>query len=192
MIKAIIFDFFGVICSDEYWKFVKEDKNMGGKFGHLADDVNIGRLSWQQFMQRVADETGQDVARVKEMYESERINPELVDYIARLHKKYKTALLTNAHADFMRPMITSTGLDKIFNEIVISSEVGIIKPDPRIYEHALSQLGAKAEEAVFIDDSPVRVDGAKAIGMKAIWYQNFGQMKTELEKLLQPSNPTTL
>ena len=184
MIKAIIFDFFGVICSDEYWRFVKEDKFEKGKFHQLADDVNLGTLSWEYFLQRVADETGQNVSAVEKMYNSERINPELVAYIDKLHEKYKTALLTNAHASFIKPLIERTGLKKVFDEVVISSEVGIIKPDPRIYEYVLKLLNVHAEEAVFIDDSPPRVEGAKTTGMQAILYQDFNQMKSDLERLL--------
>lgn len=187
MIKAIVFDFFGVICSDDYWKFVKSDIKISDKFSELANSVNLGKMSWENFLEKVAIETGKTTEEVKKMYETEEINPELVTYIDGLHKKYKTALLTNAHVDFMEPLIVKAGLDRVFDEIVISSKIGIVKPDPRIYVYTINKLGVTPEEAIFIDDSLIRVEGAKTTGMQAIQYKNFEQMKTELEKVLQNS-----
>lgn len=187
MIKAVIFDFFGVICSDDYWRFVKSDIDNSDKFTELANSVNLGKLSWEDFLDRVAKETGKTTEEVKRMYEAERINPEIVAYIDSLHGKYKTALLTNAHEDFMNPLIAKAGLANVFDEIVISSKIGIIKPDPRIYIYTVNKLGVLPQEAVFIDDSMARVEGAKKTGIQTIHYENFEQMKTDLEKVLQNS-----
>jgi epoxide hydrolase-like predicted phosphatase len=188
VIKAVIFDFFGVICSDEYWRFVKEDKNLKGKFHDLADSVNKGDLSWPDFLHKIANETGQPIDEVTRMYASEQINPEVVSYIDQLHKKYKTALLTNAAASFINSLVTKSHLDKVFDEIIISSEIGIIKPDPRIYEYTLDKLGVSAAGAVFIDDTVARVEGAGRLGIRAILYKNFLQMQRELEEILAGSN----
>lgn len=187
MIKAIIFDFFGVLCSEEYWRLVK-DKFDNTTFHNLAKGIHIGSLSWQEFVQKVGVQTGQTASEVQRMYEAQRINLELAAYIDKLHEKYKTALLTNSSAGFIDPLLEKTGLNKTFDSVVVSSSIGIVKPDPRIYEYALEKLGVKAGEAVFVDDSQVRVEGARAIGMKAIPYTNFEQMKTELEKLLAASS----
>jgi epoxide hydrolase-like predicted phosphatase len=184
MIKAVIFDFFGVICSDEYWNFVKEDKNMQGRFGELSDSVNLGRLSWPEFLKTVAEETGRDFEEVKKMYESEHINLQMVTYIHKLRQKYKTALLSNASESFIDELIKKARLDKVFDELIISSRVGIIKPDPRIYKYTLDKLGVEANEAVFIDDSHARVMGAARLGIHTILYENFPEFKKDLEELL--------
>src|SRR5581483_11274539 len=97
MIKAVIFDFFGVICSDEYWHFVKADRNGMSNFHELANSVNLGELTWQDFIHIVAKETGRSPAVVRQLYESEHIHPGVLAYVAQLHTKYKTGLLTNAH-----------------------------------------------------------------------------------------------
>ena len=184
MVKAIIFDFFGVLCSDDYWRFVKAKSDMQGVFRNLSDSVNRGDISWQRFLDEVAAKTGKDVNVVKQMYESEKVNPELAAFIKQLQQNYKTALLTNASSDYIRPLLEKTGLNDVFNEIVISSEVGFIKPDPRIYQQACRLLGVQPAEAVFIDDSPPRTEGAENVGMQAICYKDFEQMKRELEQIL--------
>lgn len=184
MIKAIIFDFFGVICSDEYWTLVKQDRNVPSEFSKLADDVNHGDISWNKFLEKVAEETSESVEQVKATYESERIDMRIMKLVEQLHKSYKTAIITNAHYDFFEPLIKRTNLNKFFDHITISSREGIIKPDPRIFELTLKKLGIKPEETVFIDDISRNCDAAAALGIKVIWYQNFQQMKIDLEKIL--------
>lgn len=185
MIKAVLFDFYGVLCSDEYWNFVNADRNTTGKFRQLADDVNLGRLGWNELLQKVAAETGKSVDQVRDMYKSERINPALLTYAEKLHRNYKTAILSNASSEFFRPMAEEAGLVKIFDEIIVSSELGIIKPDPRIFEYALNKLEVKPSEAVFIDDLVAHVEAAARLGLHAILYKSFPRLKTELERLLK-------
>ncbi|MBS1836919.1 MAG: HAD family phosphatase [Actinobacteria bacterium] len=79
-----------------------------------------------------------------------------------------TGLLTNNAKEFepfWRPLLP---LDELFDDVVDSSAVGLRKPDPRVYELALDRLGLRASEAVFIDDAPGNVEGALAVGMRAV------------------------
>ena len=71
-----------------------------------------------------------------------------------------------------------------FDSVVVSADIGMIKPQPGIYKRALQDLGVEAEEAVFIDDAGVNVDGAKAVGMQAILYENLAQLRQDLDKIL--------
>lgn len=183
-IKAIIFDYFGVISSDEYWRFVKEDKNVSGEFHELASGVNLGKIHWDEFLKIVADKTAKPVEEVKRMYESELIQPNMVSLINKLHTMYKTALLSNAHHEFMDPIIEETHLKDLFDVIVISSQVGMTKPDPMIFHYTLKQLGAEPKEAVFIDDQTRHCEAARALGIKTILYRNFDQATRELQKIL--------
>jgi len=187
VIKAVIFDYFGVICSDEYWRFVKEDKNIQGGFHELANAVNRGEVHWNEFVANVADKTGKKPTDIQRLYEAEKLNPQLLALVAKLHKTYKTGLLTNAHYEFLDPIIAKTHLDELFDVIVMSSRIGFIKPQPEIYEYILQELGVEPHEAVLVEDIERNVDGAKAVGMQTILYQNFEQMKRELESLLDKS-----
>lgn len=184
MVKAIIFDYFGVISSDEYWNFVKTNKNFSSDFLDIANKVNLGKLSWQEFMKTVAQRTGKTYDEVKSMYERERINPQVIELIHELKTKFKIGLITNAHHEFLEPILTEMGLTKLFDSIVISSLVGHIKPDPEIFQHAINELGVKPEEAVFIDDIERNAAAAEEIGLQSIHYQSFGTLKTELARIL--------
>ena len=152
MIKAIIFDFFGVLCSNEFWRSVKADNYEASDFKKIADSVNLGHLSWQNFLEEVASKTRKSVDQLQRMYEAEQINLPLAAYIKELRGTYKTALLTNSSSEFVRQMLTRTELEDIFDEVIISSEVGAVKPDPRIYQYAVNKLKVGAGDAVFVDD----------------------------------------
>lgn len=186
MIKAVIFDYFGVICSDEYWRWVKADKNIkGGEFQNLSREVNLGKLSWHDFVKEVAKKLGKSPEEITKLYQSEHIHPEVLAYAAKLHEKYKTALLTNASYEFLQPVVERAKLDDVFDEIIMSSVVGVTKPNPEIFEEALSRLGVGPQEAVFIDEIDYNVHGAKAVGLNTILYNNFEQMKFELEEIVK-------
>ena len=82
---------------------------------------------------------------------------------------YRTALVTNniiEFREFWRPMIP---LDELFDTVIDSSEVGVRKPDPRIYELALAELGGvDPARSVFLDDYPGNVEAARRVGMFGI------------------------
>lgn len=188
MIRAVIFDYFGVISSDQYWNLVKTDKNLSSDWLNMANRVNLGRLHWRDFIKMVADKTGQSPDEVEAMYSAERIDPRVVAFIKQLKDGYKTGMITNAHHEFLEPIINKTGLKDIFDSIVISSRVGYIKPDKQIFDIALSKLEVKPNEAVFIDDISRNVAGAEQAGIKAIHYRSLEQLKTELSRLLGSSS----
>ena len=70
-----------------------------------------------------------------------------------------------------------------FEGIVISGDVGVNKPDPRIFDHITEQFGIEPAAAVFIDDSSANVDAAKALGFRAIRFTNATALRRELTRL---------
>lgn len=117
-----------------------------------------------------------------------RPNKVLLTYIrAQLKPRYKIGIISNALADWIAEILESEDV-KLFDDIVISYKVGVAKPSPTIYRLSLSNLGVKPEESVFIDDIEAFCEAARAVGMQAIFYENFEQMERELESLLAVSN----
>lgn len=184
MIKAIIFDYFGVVSSDEYWDFAGVDKDATSDFLNLANRVNLGKLHWPQFMTALAQKVGKPVEEIRRVYEAERINPQVLAFVSELYQKYKIALLSNASHEFLDPIVKQAHLKEVFDVIVISSRLGVIKPDPRIFEHTLNQLGIEASEAIFIDDIERNVSGAEEAGIKSVIYRDLPQLKQELARFI--------
>ena len=108
----------------------------------------------------------------------------LIDYIRALRPRYKTALLSNAWDDLRGVLVDEWGIADAFDELVISAEVGLAKPDARVYLLTLERLGVAPAEAVFVDDFLHNVEGAQAVGIHAIHFQDSNQARTELEALL--------
>jgi epoxide hydrolase-like predicted phosphatase len=187
MIKAVIFDFFGVICSDDYWQFVKHDGLDDSSFRTYSKEVNLGQIPWQVFVSKIAGVTGKSVGEVNEMYETERIDPRMTGMILEIHRNYKTGLLTNAHHEFIDTLLAENNLAEIFDAVIVSSRLGIVKPNPQIFEYALEKLNVSAADTVYIDDLTRHIDSASELGMKTILFENFEQCKEELDIILSSS-----
>ncbi len=85
----------------------------------------------------------------------------------------RTAFVSNC-ADNTRPLLEWLGLDSLVDELVLSCEVGVAKPDPRIFEIALDRLGVAAADTLFVDDQPAFCDAAAALGIRAVLIDRVG------------------
>ena len=70
-----------------------------------------------------------------------------------------------------------------FDGIVVSGEIGLLKPQAPIYRHLLERFGLSAEDCVFIDDSAANVAGAEAVGITGLHFQSPHKLRRELAKL---------
>lgn len=111
----------------------------------------------------------------------------LLDVVAAVRAAgLRTALLTNADRDAEVP----DGWRPVFDVVVVSGEVGMRKPEPRIYRLTADRLGVPAERCVFVDDLAVNVRGAVAAGMTGVHHAGRDRTVTELAVLLEmPLSP---
>lgn len=95
----------------------------------------------------------------------------------------RTCLLSNSWAnDYPRD-----DWDEIFDAVVISGEIGMRKPEPRIFAHALEKVGLQGEECVFIDDIEANILAARGLGIAGIHHRDADTTIAELESLLRLS-----
>lgn len=144
-------------------------------------------MPWQTFVQLVADTLGSTVEDVNKMYESAKIDPRMVGLIHELHQTYQTALLTNAHHEFIDDLLETHKLTNIFDKTIISSRLGIVKPNPQIFKHALDSLGVTASEVIYIDDLQQNITAANALGIQAVLFKDFQSFQTDLAQILYHS-----
>lgn len=192
MIKAIIFDCFGVLTSEGWLPFKKKhfghDHKLEQEATDLSKQLNSGRLSNREFVDQAAALAGVAPEDARRAIERNAANEELFDYIEQeLSGRYKLAILSNAGGNLLRELFTARQLAP-FDKAALSFETGYVKPDRRAYEHVAAMLGVEPEECVFIDDQQRHCSGARDAGMQAILYQDFEQFKKELEPLLS-GNP---
>jgi epoxide hydrolase-like predicted phosphatase len=161
--------------------------------GESGDRAQRGEISVEQHWENQRKALGLSPAQMQTFRDAfwagDRLDTDLVAYIRRLRLAYKTGLLSNAFSD-LRQIVTETWkFVDAFDEMVISAEVGLVKPDPRIYHLVLQRLGVAPASAVFIDDFSHNIQGARAEGLNAIHFQNPQQARQELEILLDGSHP---
>jgi epoxide hydrolase-like predicted phosphatase len=113
-----------------------------------------------------------------------RLNHELLNIIPKLRTQFKTSILSNAASDARGMYVGIYQMDKIMDDIVISAEVHIAKPDLQIFTVALQRLGIEAHEAIFIDDLKENVEAAKKVGLMSIWHQTNEETMRELRGML--------
>jgi len=156
--------------------------------GDSGDRAQSGEISVVEHWENIRQVLGLDAAGIDEFqrqfWGGDRLDEELVAYIRNLRGSYRTALLSNAFSDLRQYVTDHLKILDAFDELIISAEVRLVKPDPRIYQYALQRLGLAPRQAVFIDDLLHNVEGARRYGLHAIHFRQPAQARAELEQLL--------
>jgi putative hydrolase of the HAD superfamily len=197
-IRAVFFDLGGVILRTEFQsprERLAED--VGLTYEELvkivfesksSQEASIGKISEDEHWKFVARALHRPLkereAIQKEFFAGDIIDRELIAFIHSLRPRYGTGLISNAW-DGLRPYMQREKLDDAFDTLIISAEVGVMKPEAAIFQHALEQLEVKPKEAVFVDDFSENITGCEALGMRGILFRSTEQTLKELKKLLK-------
>lgn len=199
-IKAVFFDLGGVIVRTEFQaprqqlaeRFGMEYDDLdkivfGGGLSGTAARASLGEILVDEHWKAVANRLKiqhEEIAAVRaEFFAGDIIDRTLVEYIRSLRGKYKTGLISNAWSD-LRDFVVREKFDDAFDKMIISAEVGAMKPDPKIFQIALDAFGVKPKEAVFVDDVEANIEGSEKVGMKGIHFKDAESTLKQLKKLL--------
>lgn len=197
-IRAVFFDFGGVIQRTE---FQAPRQHLGQRFGMEYEDIDklvfgspsarqasVGEITedvhWANVLKRLKRPASEMNAIKDEFFGGDIVDRELVEFIRSLRGKFHVGLISNAWSG-MRAHLKKEKLLELFETVVISAEVGVMKPEARIYSIALEQAEVKAEEAVFVDDVQTNIDACQQIGMKGVLFNDPQKAEEELKKLLK-------
>lgn len=188
MIQAVIFDCFGVLATDGWLPF--RDKHFGDKPDLMEEArahnirVDSGLMSYEEFIRWLADTTSVPIDDIRRLITGNVPNEALFEYIRdTISPNFKVGLLSNAGANWLYDMFEPWQV-ALFDQALLSYEIGAVKPDPIMYETIATRLGVLPEEAVFIDDRIEFVSGAGVVGMHGVHYQDLEQARADLEVLL--------
>jgi epoxide hydrolase-like predicted phosphatase len=184
MLKAVIFDFGGVLVRTENGAGRRRwEERLGLEPRALealvfdsepAVRATRGELPESEVWAHVAHTLGLEADQLQQLqhdfWGGDRLDADLVALIRSLRSRYKTGILSNAWSGARAAFTERFRLDQVVDDILISAEAGLAKPDARIYQLAARRLGVQPEEAVFVDDFAQNVEGAAAAGMRAIHY----------------------
>jgi len=197
-IHAVIFDLGGVLVrTDDRLPRTRLAESLGMSYAELsalvfegpsARQATLGQISEQEHLEATCLALKKPASEWQTFREAffagDGIDNELVDFIRRLRPKYKTGILSNAWSGVRQWLTEFWRIMDAFDEAVLSAEVGLMKPDPRIYALALQQLGVLPAEAVFVDDFNENVEAARRLGLHAIRFLNRAQALAELKLVL--------
>jgi epoxide hydrolase-like predicted phosphatase len=197
-IRAVIFDLGGVLVrTADFGPRESLAKLYGMTLDELMDLVfdheagrraQLGEVTIEQQWEHVRQTLGLSENELKSFQKTfwsrDFLDYELVNTLRSLRSTHRTALLSNAFSDLRQVVTERMKFADAFDEMIISSEVHLVKPDPRIYHLALEKLGVQPEQAVFVDDMLRNVEGAQAVGMLGIQYKNTPQVLADLRTVL--------
>jgi len=103
------------------------------------------------------------------------LDPDAVPLLEALKKRFKVGLITNwEHGPTIPRLVDRLGVRRLLDDVVVSDDLGVAKPDPRIFEAALGRLGVKASDAVYVGDMDLDARGALDAGMRPILVRRGG------------------
>ena len=124
----------------------------------------------------------------RDFFSGDKIDQELVAFIRKIKNSVKSGMITNAWPGMRKYIEQVWKFADAFDQIIVSAEVNLIKPDPRIYQLALDQLDVAPHGAVFVDDFIENIHGAEDVGMIGIHFQSTDEVVTKLGDLLNFEN----
>jgi epoxide hydrolase-like predicted phosphatase len=197
-LRAVFFDLGGVVIRTE---FQAPREHLAERLNTTYEDLyrivfesdtsrraSIGEITteahWEAVTRRLGRPASETNAIREEFFAGDIVDTSLLDFIRSLRPRYKTGVISNAWPD-LRDYLIQQKADDAFDALVISSEVGIMKPKPKIYEMALDKLGVTAREAAFVDDSPLNVEAARALGMHGIAFKEPMRALNDLKEIMR-------
>lgn len=208
MIRAVLWDFGGVLTSSPFEAFRRFEREHGypENFIRRVNSTNPDHNAWarlerseitldefDRLFDAEARALGKSLAgrRVVELLAGD-LRPRMVEALRRCGTRFKTACLTNNVAVGEGPGMARAGnaaaaiaeVMRMFDFVIESSKVGVRKPDPRFYERALAALECAPREAVYLDDLGINLKPARAMGMHTIKVVDPDAALAELEEVL--------
>jgi epoxide hydrolase-like predicted phosphatase len=196
--RAVIFDFGGVLVRmvDDHPR-LELARQLGIElqqldslifFSESARKASLGEISvethWEAVRKSLAISPEAMSGFLDLYWSADDVNWELLEVIRKLRPKYKVGMLSNAWDNLRNTLHSRWNIDGLFDELVISAEVKMMKPDPRIFHMAVDRLGVQPIETIFIDDIEENVLAARKEGLSIILHQDTQKTISDLHKYL--------
>ncbi len=150
--------------------------------------ATVGDVPEEAVWQYVAETLNLDAnglaAFMQEFWAGDNLDADLHQFVKDLHKNYKVGLLSNAWSGARAVLDSRYHMLGVFDVTIFSAEVGLAKPDPRIYQLALHRLGVETAQAIFVDDFQANVDAANALGMHGVSFKNSLQARQDVMQII--------
>jgi putative hydrolase of the HAD superfamily len=196
MIKAILFDYDGVMTPDKtgsytICKYISkvtgvDFEKLSGIYRSFNNDLLYGKTVhekiWREFCSRLGISI--DIRHLYDSFENTPVNKPVFDLVKNLKLNYKTGLITDNKKDRIDHILRKQKLDELFDVISISADVGSGKDHAEIFNKTTTALDVKNEECVFIDNQEKNLIIPDKLGMKTVFYDHEKNDAIELKSKL--------
>lgn len=200
-IRAVVFDVGNVLeLTEDNYPFEEWAAGVGltsEQFAQRTAGVfaggDVGAVTLDEVHKKLGEALGIGAGQVSTLMEDfwrEYLgvpNVELIEWAGTLRPRYKTGILSNSFVGAREREHEAYDYGDLVDDLVYSHEVGMLKPNPGIYALSCQRLGVRPEEAVFLDDKPPFVAGAREAGLHAVHFRgDNARAIAEIEGLLSP------
>lgn len=200
MKKAVIFDLGGVIACEDWdsygetvWKKLVDflgvaEEKATEKFHEFYHDrgLELGRSTENDYFSMLAGLSPRKLSETEVRYfyySLFYVHEEMVRFIRRLSKRRELYLLANDVGPWFDYKLEKFGLRPLFRKVFCSAYIGFRKPDRRVYEYVLDNIGKRPEDIIFIDNLERNLITAGEMGIRTILYDNLDHLKRDLRKM---------
>ncbi|WP_310601988.1 HAD family hydrolase [Anaerosporobacter sp.] len=174
--KAIVLDMYGVIVKqtgDDFVPYVQQT------FPDLKPEeiytpwfkADVGELTSLEVWESLGFKG--DIENIEKRYlDTIEINDGFLDFVSSVSKQYKMAIISNDSSRWSKYLREKFDINKYFDVISISGDLKIQKPDARIFQLTIEQLGCKAEDCLYVDDREGNLEAAGKVGMNAVLFNS--------------------
>ncbi len=187
VIKAIIFDCFGVLVTSARVVLKKDYPQYKNQIDDLNHQADYGLISRHQFDEQLSNLIGITPDQVESNYWQKSVrDDDTINWLRQLKKSgtYKIGMLSNVGRGFMDSFFTPLEQREMFDEVILSSDVDLAKPEIAIFELMADRLGVEPNECIMIDDTALNVEAAKNAGMQGIWFVSTDTAQNEFDIIL--------
>ena len=185
MIRGIIFDCFGVLYqgSTGYLRDLTSVEDQP-ELANLGLSSDYGYLSREEYIQEVSRLTLKSPTEIEAIMRATHIrNQNLVAFVRTLRPTYKVAMLSNVGRGLIEQLFTKQELDEMFDVVVLSSDIGMVKPDPEIFKYTCEELGLLPEDCMMVDDIQMNIDAANDLGMHGVVFSTTDTFISDMHAL---------
>lgn len=184
-IEAVIYDFFGVLCVGSRGYILSHcHESVRQQLDELYLQADYGFITAVEFAAQAAQLLHITQEEFIKMSRQRYIRDEsMIESIRRVKRLCHTALLSNANDAIIDELFSKQEQKELFDEVLVSSHVGMVKPQKELFELMASRLAIEPEACVMVDDLESNIEGAIAAGMQGIVFSHQAQYERELQKM---------
>jgi len=195
-VKTLILDLGGVLFDIDYHRTQEAFRSIGfsdveRQYSQLQqtsifDDLETGKISPEQFCDQLRSATKIDASN-EAIYSAWNamlldLPEQNIEFVKELKERYDLYLLSNTNEIHLKAIFDHfpnySMLEPLFRKVYYSCRIGLRKPNADVFESVLKDIGTTPQNALFIDDSPQHVEGAKSVGMHAL-HLKVGQQRVQ-------------